>query len=235
MTLSEASPITQLLNTLGLTREDLEKRSDQMRQFLTAQDLDFDPLRVINPDTSNSGANIRPMSMATSVASSSRSRSRASSYSLRETPPPITPVKSETVESSVPLRHFDSMEMVIERQRRQSRRERKERRERERESAARTTAPQPPSPSPSTASQASSKRYPGMDTRDDRRVLPSEVGNTARSTVAQVSERVLTRLLPLMVSKSCPSPRNSLPRPSLLRGVDTIENIQNLAQTHVRK
>jgi hypothetical protein len=199
MSLPQASPISQLLHTLGLTREDLEKRSDQMRQFLTAQDLDFDPLRVTNPEISSSGADIQPMSMATtSAASSSRSRSRASSYSLRETPPPITPVKSETVESSVPLRHFDSMEMVIERQRRQNRRERKERRERERESGARTNAPQPPSPSPSTASQAGPKRYSGMDARDDQRVLSNEVGNPAQATAVQVSARVSTRHILLM-------------------------------------
>ncbi|KAJ7876842.1 hypothetical protein B0H13DRAFT_998252 [Mycena leptocephala] len=33
----ETSPISQLLNSLGITREDLNRRSDQMRQFLTAE------------------------------------------------------------------------------------------------------------------------------------------------------------------------------------------------------
>jgi hypothetical protein len=193
MTNLEASPISQLLHTLGITREDLEKRSDQMRQFLTTQDLDFDPLRVTSPEISmdsSSGADIRLTSMAsTSAASSSRSRSRANSYSLRDTTP-ITPVKSETVESGVPLRHFDSMEMVIERQRRQNRRERKERRERERESMARTSVPQPPSPSPSNASQTGPILHSYMDSRDEQRVLLDEVGDAPEGTIAQVSERV---------------------------------------------
>lgn len=201
MTSPQVSPISQLLHTLGITREDLEKRSDQMRQFLTAQDPDFDLLRVTNSEISSSGADARQTPTATtSATSSSRSISRANSYSLRDTTPPITPVKSETIETSVPLRHFDSMEMVIERQRRQSRRERKERRERERESAVKMSLPQPPSPSPCNASQTLHSVHSYVGSRDDERVLYNEVGDPAESAVAQVGERVLTRRNPLILT-----------------------------------
>ncbi|KAF8225535.1 hypothetical protein L208DRAFT_1305862 [Tricholoma matsutake] len=195
MTNPEVSPISQLLHTLGITREDLEKRSDQMRQFLTAQNLDFDPLRITKPETSidsSFGAETRLTSMAsTSTASSSRSMSRANSYSLRDTTP-ITPVKSEIIECSVPLRHFDSMEMVIERQRRQNRRERKERRGRERESAARTSVPQPPSPSPSNPLQTGPILPSHMESRDERHVLPSDAQDTVEGTTAQQSPAAFT-------------------------------------------
>ena len=192
MTSLEASPISQLLQTLGITREDLEKRSDQMRQFLTAQDLDFDPLRVTSPEIfidSSSGPDIQLMSMASSAASSSRSKSQGSSYSLRDTTP-ISPVKSETIESGVPLRQFDSMEMVIERQRRQNRRERKERRERERESVAKTTGPRPPSPSSSNPSQIGPILQSYMDSRAKQHILPNEVEDAPERTISGVSERV---------------------------------------------
>lgn len=186
----DASPISQLLHTLGISREDLEKRSDQMRQFLTAQDPDFDPLRVTNTETSNSGIDIRLPSVAsTSAASFSRSRSGTNSYSLRDSPPPITPVKSETTETGS-LRHFDSMEMVIERQRRQNRRERKERRERERELAAKTSVPRLSSPSPSNASQTGPILFPCTKSRDEQCVLPGGVGDAAQVSTAQVIVRV---------------------------------------------
>ncbi|TFK40008.1 hypothetical protein BDQ12DRAFT_712067 [Crucibulum laeve] len=152
------SPISQLLHTLGITRDDLNKRSDQMRQFLTAES-DVLPARVVERDNdyrSRSGSDLRSVSRSsTSTTSFSRSLSRARSDSLREDSPPVTPVKTEPREtSSASLRHYDSMEMVIERQR-QSRRERKSRRGKERESTSRSGIAHPPSPSPSNASRSS--------------------------------------------------------------------------------
>lgn len=129
----QISPISQLLHTLGITKEDLEKRSNQMRQFLTAEDANS--LRVADLDSahgSSSTSDLLSISQSTSSTSSiSRSRSRTNSYSYRDSTPPMTPIKSESTEGPVPQRQFDSMEMVIERQRRQSRKEKKERRERE--------------------------------------------------------------------------------------------------------
>lgn len=195
----QISPISRLLHTLGITREDLEKRSDQMRQFLTAENANS--LRVAGHDNthnSSSSSDLRPVTKSTSsTVSLARSRSRTNSYSFRDSTPPVTPVKSESFEGSVPLRQFDSMEMVIERQRRQSRREKRERRERERESMTRANVPQPPSPSPSNTPSNTSQNGYNLDSfmqrRDDQRVLPTETEDTTGKELVQVRQRVLTR------------------------------------------
>ena len=161
----QVSPISQLLHTLGLTREDLNKRSHQMRQFLTADDAMFS--RVLERENgyrSRSGSDIRSSSRS---VGSSRSLARslsASSNSLREVSPPTTPIKSEPLEGGMPHRHMDSMEMVLERQRRQ----RKSRRGKERDPSR--SIPHPPSPSPSNASQSSFSLDSFMQSRDDLRV-----------------------------------------------------------------
>lgn len=148
----QVSPISQLLFTLGITREDLSKRSDQMRLFLNPEQTT--PSRVVDRDArhrsrSNSDLPSRFRSSSTS-SSIARSISRNSSSSFRDCTPPITPIKSEVFDNGIPARQYDSMEMVIERQRRQNKKERRSRKERERELAR--TAPNPPSPSPSNAS-----------------------------------------------------------------------------------
>ncbi|KAJ3515532.1 hypothetical protein NLJ89_g1702 [Agrocybe chaxingu] len=161
----QVSPISQLLHTLGLTREDLNKRSDQMRQFLTADDALSS--RVLERDSghrprsrSELSNTSRPVGSSRSLA---RSLSRASSSSLREGTPPATPVKSEPHESTIPHRRMDSMEMVLERQRRQ----RKSRKERERESSK--IILHQPSPSPSNASQSTPSLDSHMHSRDESR------------------------------------------------------------------
>ena len=151
------SPISQILSNLGMTREELTKRTDSMRQFLHADD-DV-PKRVAERDKrfrERSGSDLRNYTRSTASTSSlSRSLSRASSTSMRDaTPPATTPVKSEPHEASAPLRTMDSMEMVIARQRRQ----RRERRERERESKPQPGHPPSPSPSLSNASLSSRPR-----------------------------------------------------------------------------
>jgi len=162
----QVSPISQLLHTLGLTREDLNKRSDQMRQFLTADDaMSSRVLERENSYRSRSGSDLRSSSRSVgSSRSLARSLSRASSNSLREVTPPATPVKSEPYEGGIPHRQMDSMEMVLERQRKQ----RKSRRGKERELSK--SMPHPPSPSPSNASQSGLSLDSFMQSRDDLRV-----------------------------------------------------------------
>lgn len=188
----QVSPISQLLHTLGITREDLNKRSDQMRQFLTADNALAS--RVIEGESgrrSRSSSDLRPNSRSTTSSSAlSRSLSRGSTSSLRDATPPATPIKSEPHEGGLPHRHFDNMEMVIERQRRQSRREKKSRREKERDLSSRGAMPHPPSPSPSNASQSGLNLDTFMQSRDDRRGPISGVDSASQDGAPKVSRRV---------------------------------------------
>ncbi|KAG6866565.1 hypothetical protein C0991_002050 [Blastosporella zonata] len=157
MTELQASPMSQILQSLGMTREDLEKDIGRMRLFLTENPPASRVGESSNAHSTPSVADNRPSSKPLSRQSSfTRSRSRANSNTFRESSPPNTPVKSEPVDGNVPgpLRQFASMEMVIERQRRQSRKDKKERREKERESHTRSAMPHAPSPSPGNASQS---------------------------------------------------------------------------------
>jgi hypothetical protein len=169
MTESQASPISQLLHTLGITREDLDKRSDQMRRFLTADGaMSSRVLERDNAYRTNSGSDLRSSSRSVgSSASLARSLSRASSSSLRDGTPPATPVKAEPQDIEMPHRRMDSMEMVLERQRRQ----RKSRRVRERERGSSRNRQHPPSPSPSSASVSGQSLDSFMHSRDDPRQL----------------------------------------------------------------
>ena len=184
----QVSPISQLLHTLGLTREDLNKRSDQMRQFLTADDPMFSRvLESENKHRPRSGSDLRSSSRSIcSSQSLARSLSRASSNSRRDPSPPATPVKSEPHESGMPHRQMDSMEMVLERQRRQ----RKSRRGKERESSR--SMPHPPSPSPSNASQSGLSLDLFMQSRDDLRVSATVTGSIDDVVALEVSCRVST-------------------------------------------
>lgn len=183
MTDTQVSPISQLLYTLGITREDLNKRSDQMRQFLTA-DTSMPP-RVLERDgehRSRSGSDLRSSSRSVgSSASLARSLSRASSSSLRDGTPPVTPVKPEPHDTEIPHRRMDSMEMVLERQRRQ----RKSRKGRERE-ASRNVA-HPASPSPSSASQSVRSLNTSMHSRDGSRGSDAGGAESAHNIGAEVS------------------------------------------------
>lgn len=173
----QTSPISQLLHTLGITREDLMKRSDQMRQFLTADDAIS--LRVFEREStrprssSDLHSNAKHVDPSRSLA---RSLSLASSSSLREGTPPTTPVKLEPHEIQVPHRRMDSMEMIIERQRRH----RKSRKGRERESS-RNRHP-PPSPSPSNASH-SGFSVKSTQIREDPKTNNAEVQITIEVSV----------------------------------------------------
>ncbi|ESK94917.1 forkhead box protein i1 [Moniliophthora roreri MCA 2997] len=166
MAASDASPISQLLNSLGLTREDLHRRSDEMRQFLTA---DSSTSRVFSRDrasSTSSRTNLHSGSRSNStITTSARSLSRASSISFREDASPSpSPVKAEPVETGLPPRQMDTMEAVLERQRR-ARREKRQRKGKERELATRASQS---SPTPAGASGRGSGTEPSFIKREDR-------------------------------------------------------------------
>ncbi len=183
MTDLQVSPISQLLHTLGITREDLMKHSDQMRQFLTANDNLCS--RVFERDNSarppDSQSKPKPAASSRSLA---RSLSRASSSSLRDGTPPSTPVKSEQQEIVFPHRRMDSMEMVIERQRRR----RRNRKGRERESSR--NQPHPPSPCPSNTSHSSQSINSVIHSRDELKASSPNAVDGAQNDPAEVSRRV---------------------------------------------
>ncbi|TFY67560.1 hypothetical protein EVG20_g3898 [Dentipellis fragilis] len=156
------SPISLLLQNLGMTREDLTRHSDQMRQFLTAENANS--LRAFASEQPEGETERTPSMSAAQIRSKSRSLSftDAPSSSVR-TPTPATPIKTEPVEVTTSLRRFDSMEMVIERQNKRSKRDRRNRREREASPAL------PPSPSLSAL-----RSDPFASSRDLRRVNGSD-------------------------------------------------------------
>ncbi|KAI0051025.1 hypothetical protein FA95DRAFT_1587475 [Auriscalpium vulgare] len=152
------SPISQLLQSIGLTRDDLTRHSDQMRQFLTTDAAAS--LRAFPQDQLDTERDTTPTPAPTRLASQPRSLSTTdASTSGRQSPPPITPVKTEHAEPSSSVRRFESMEQIIERQNRRSKRDRRVKREREASPAL------PRSPSLSASRSHSARR-----TRDSRRV-----------------------------------------------------------------
>ncbi|KAI0923771.1 hypothetical protein AcV5_009232 [Taiwanofungus camphoratus] len=114
------SPISQLLQTLGMTREDLTRHSQQMRQFLTAEHANS--LRAFGQQSE------RPDSISSGTRSRGRSRtgSMSNASAVAQSPtPPITPVKAEPVDGIIPARQLDTMEMIMERKNRKEKRDRR--------------------------------------------------------------------------------------------------------------
>ncbi|KAJ7504481.1 hypothetical protein B0H11DRAFT_519826 [Mycena galericulata] len=172
----QTSPISQLLNSLGITREDLNKRSDQMRQFLTADSAI--PSRVPSSQLSSSSASeSRALSRSSSSAAPfTRQLSRASSISTRDASPTpsTTPVKLEPAEETLPPRQFDNMEMVLERQRlnrKQKRSKKREQEQREQDFPTWTTLPQPASSAPVDASSDGTAQSSSAHLRDNSREI----------------------------------------------------------------
>ncbi|KAI0251430.1 hypothetical protein BJV78DRAFT_1211514 [Lactifluus subvellereus] len=151
------SPISQLLQNLGMTRDDLTRHSDQMRQFLTAENANsFRAFAMVESDADGA---ISPTLLPQTV----RAKSRSISSAATDAPcsfPPVTPVKTEPLDPPPPsspsssntaaaavasssIRRFESMDEIIERQNRRSKRERRSRRERD------DTSPAPGAPSSS--------------------------------------------------------------------------------------
>lgn len=155
------SPISQVLQSIGLTRDDLLRHSDQMRQFLTHHDTSTtNPLSADPPEYAG----------AASRSSGTRSMSRPNPS---QTPPPSTPVKSEPVDPPMPLRQMDSMEMILERKSRRAKREKK----------VKVKDRPPPSPSPPRASFSLDAF---MQSRDSRRVPDSDQSDSSSSIALQV-------------------------------------------------
>jgi hypothetical protein len=165
------SPISQVLHTIGLTRDDLAKRSTEMRDFL-GHDFNPPPLPSRRPSRSRAPSTTTPAPDAPVPA-------------LAPAPvPPTTPVKSEPADASprkTPRAPAASMERVMERKSRQSQREKRARRERERVSGHAS-----PSPSPSRSAHSTGSRA-GVSTRASRRDSFSESSLTGRSSSSQVS------------------------------------------------
>lgn len=115
------SPITLLLQTLGMTRDDLVRHSTQMRNFLETESPEFQPM----------GYKAEFVEITSLRTRSERSRTQSltnlpmagpSSYVAS---PPRTPVKAEPVERGIPSRPKDTMELVMERKSKEKKRARK--------------------------------------------------------------------------------------------------------------
>ncbi|KAH6915883.1 forkhead box protein I1 [Coprinopsis sp. MPI-PUGE-AT-0042] len=185
---TQISPISQLLHSLGMTREDLNKRSNEMRQFLTANDST--PTRAPEHTSgyrSRSGSDLHQETRsASSSFSLTRSVSAASTSSKRELSPPSTPVKAEQSDGALPSRAMDSMEIIIERQR-QSRKGRKSRREKDRAAPGKSFVP-PPSPSPSSTSASAMSLDSFMQARDDRPLSAAGSEATSATTSSEMAD-----------------------------------------------
>ncbi|KAG1811530.1 uncharacterized protein BJ212DRAFT_1569917 [Suillus subaureus] len=163
------SPISNLLQKIGLTRDDLSRHSDQMRQFLTTQDAKT--LRVFSAESADAQQSIASVLGKSRSCSHSSSNSRQNTSTASQTPPPSTPVKSEPVEPAISLRHMDSMEMILERRSRKIKRDKRGKKDKDRNA-----------PSPSPASTAFSldafmqsrdlRRVPSLDQSDSSTNMP---------------------------------------------------------------
>jgi hypothetical protein len=167
------SPISQVLSSLGLTREDLLRHSDQMRQFLTAEEAHS--LRVFATEHYRA-----PLERSTSATSLSRSSSKASVG--RESPK--TPIKGEPSDVPVPpsARQVGSMEAVIERKSRQKR-NKKNRSGKDTCIREQSELCGPPSPSPNE-SRFSMDVF--MESRDSGRVDEPGPSESSRNQASQV-------------------------------------------------
>ncbi|KAJ7180574.1 hypothetical protein C8R46DRAFT_1069854 [Mycena filopes] len=179
----QTSPISQVLNALGLTREDLERRSAQMREFLTAGQFlpESAPSssRVSSQIPSSSTADSRSLSRASSSTDLfTRHFSPESSVSTRDASPGHL-VKPEPEEEALPPpRQFvDTMEMVLERQRLK----RKQKRTRKHDDLPTwTPLPQIDSPVPRDASPSTAESSDAHTSRDLH-----EVRSIAQSSAVQ--------------------------------------------------
>ncbi|KAG9309517.1 hypothetical protein JVU11DRAFT_10490 [Chiua virens] len=170
------SPISQVLQSIGLTRDDLVRHSDHMRQFLTQHDPS-----AICPFSVDQSEQQGLADGSTRTRSVSRSIPPVRSH----TPSPSTPVKSEPIEPAMPLRQMDSMEMILERKSRQAKREKKAK-----------GRDRPPSPSPARISfsldafmqSRDSRRVPDSDQSDfSSNIAPQDASQSAAVSVPPVT------------------------------------------------
>jgi hypothetical protein len=169
------SPISQVLSGLGLTREDLLRHSDQMRQFLTAEEAHS--LRVFATDHYRA-----PLERSASATSLSRSSSKASVG--RESPK--TPIKGEPSDVPVPptARQVGSMEAVMERKSRQKRNKKNR--------SGKDTCLQEQSElcGPLSPNESRFSMDVFMESRDSGRVDEPGPSESSRNQASQVDERV---------------------------------------------
>ncbi|OCH96222.1 hypothetical protein OBBRIDRAFT_701924, partial [Obba rivulosa] len=114
------SPISQLLQTLGMTREDLSRHSEQMRQFLTAGSAKSSCAFSSQPEIQD------PKSLDSRSHVRSRATSLINASATAQSPtPPVTPVKAEPMDALLPSRSMDQMHLVMERKSKNKQRERR--------------------------------------------------------------------------------------------------------------
>ena len=130
------SPIGQLLKHLGMTREDLQRHSSQMREFLTT-DSTLSSLSEDRIGSAKPGVDDQPLR---------QQRSRVSPHGSAPAIPQ-TPVKSR---QNTGLHKQDTMEAIIERQNKLARKEKRGRRD------SNAMGPPSPTPRPATLSSGSS-------------------------------------------------------------------------------
>lgn len=148
------SPIGQLLKHLGMTREDLQRHSSQMREFLTTEPA---PSSLPEDLTELAKLEVDDQSLR-------QPRSRASSHG-NASGVPQTPVK---LRHSTGLHKPDTMEAIIERQNKLAKKEKRGRRD--------SNAIGPPSPTPQPATLLSG---PSTSTpRDAKRESSSQESET---------------------------------------------------------
>jgi hypothetical protein len=202
------SPISQLLKNLGMTRDDLTRHSDQMRQFLTAQNANS--LRAFSNAESDADADADSVKSPTMLPRALRAKSRSISAADAPAPPsfpPATPIKTEPVEltASSSVRRFESMDEIIERQNRRSKRERRGRRERE-------ASPSIHSPARSSLRASGHSRSAATrDTRESRRARAMDDSLPANIGFSQVGRTVILANSASPSETSCRSVQDSLP------------------------
>jgi len=212
------SPISQLLQNLGMTRDDLTRHSDQMRQFLTTENTNS--LRAFSNPESDADSAKSPTVHSQTLRAKSRSVSAADAPPPPPPPPslpPAPPIKTEPIElpASSSIRRFESMDEIIERQNRRTRRERRSRRERD----ASPGGPHSPTRSALRAS-GHPRTTATRETRDSGRAKATDDSLPADIDLSQVSRAILCSLTAvpvLLSSQTQPILRriycHNLPRP----------------------
>ena len=117
--LGPPSPVSVLLQTLGMTRDDLMRHAAQMKRFLETEQ---NSLRALSNQTEAAAS--QDLKTRSTGRPRNSSLSNHASAPFRTASPPVTPVKTEPVERGIP-RQMDTMEMIMERKDRQKRKERR--------------------------------------------------------------------------------------------------------------
>ncbi|KAF7294401.1 Forkhead box protein I1 [Mycena kentingensis (nom. inval.)] len=157
----QSSPLSQLLNTLGITKEDLSRRSDQMREFLTSDSSISSRLAT---QVAATGSPSRPRSRSASVSASlTRQIPHGGSHSARDASPSPAPTQNDT--DALPSRTLGSMEAVLERQRLSRKQKRSQRHDMDPPSSP--TRDSSPTPGPSSTRETTQESGPSTAAASD--------------------------------------------------------------------